>query len=123
MLEVHDLVVPAHPGYQLNFSVGRGEIVGLAGLVGAGRTEVLQALFGIQPALSGVIRVDGRAVRVRRPIHAIRAGMALVPEDRKEQGLILEMSVRHNIGLAALAQHQLGAGFLNMTGSGRMPWR
>src|SRR5262249_50572041 len=90
-----------------------GEIVGVAGLVGAGRSELLQALFGVHPALAGVIRIDGEAVRLRRPIDAIRAGLALVPEDRKDQGLILEMAVRHNIRLAALARHQLGVGFLN----------
>ncbi len=112
-LEVSGLVVPDNPGHAVSFAVRQGEIVGVAGLVGAGRSELLQALFGVHPALAGVVRVDGEVVRLRRPIDAIRAGLALVPEDRKDQGLILEMSVRHNISLAALAQHQLGAGFLN----------
>jgi ribose transport system ATP-binding protein len=112
-LDVRGLVVPANPGHALSLSVRRGEIVGVAGLVGAGRSELLQALFGIHPALAGVIRIDGEVVRLRRPIDAIRSGLALVPEDRKDQGLIVEMSVRHNIGLAALAMHQLGVGFLN----------
>jgi ribose transport system ATP-binding protein len=113
LLEVSGLVVPAHPEHALSFAVRRGEIVGVAGLVGAGRSELLQALFGVHPALAGEVRIDGEAVRLRRPSDAIRAGLALVPEDRKDQGLILEMSVRHNIGLAALARHQLGVGFLN----------
>ncbi|MCI0458228.1 MAG: sugar ABC transporter ATP-binding protein [Gemmataceae bacterium] len=112
-LEVRDLVVPAHPGHPLTFSVRRGELVGIAGLVGAGRSELLQALFGIDPPLSGEVRIDGQPIRVRRPLDALRAGMGLVPEDRKEQGLILEMSIRHNISLAALARNPRGIGLLN----------
>ncbi len=113
LLEVRDLVVPDRPGHRVSFAVRAGEIVGVAGLVGAGRSELLHALFGIDPPLAGTVRIAGRPVRVRSPRDAIRAGLALVPEDRKEQGLILEMSVRHNIGLAALRRHQVGPGFLS----------
>jgi len=70
--------------------------------VGAGRTELLQALFGIQPAVAGEIRVSGRLVPVRHPSDAMAAGMALVPEDRKDEGLILAESIPRNIGLASL---------------------
>lgn len=112
-LEVKNLVTPANPGHALNFSIRAGEIVGVAGLVGAGRTEMLQVLFGVDTAVSGTIEVGGETVPIRSPIDAIQAGLALVPEDRKQQGLVLEMSVRHNMGLAGLARHQKKAGFLN----------
>jgi ribose transport system ATP-binding protein len=113
LLEARDLVVPANPRHALNFAVRAGEVVGLAGLVGAGRTEVLQALFGIHPAQAGTILVESRPVAVRSPIDAIRAGIALVPEERKDQGLILEMSLRHNIGLAGLGRNALAGAILN----------
>jgi ribose transport system ATP-binding protein len=113
MLEVKNLVVPANPHAALSFAVGAGEVVGIAGLVGSGRSEILQALFGIYPPRSGTVRVNGREVALRSPLEAIRAGLALVPEDRKEQGLILEMTVRQNIGLAALWSNRLTGGFLN----------
>jgi ribose transport system ATP-binding protein len=112
-LEVTDLVTPAHPGHRLSFSLRKGEIVGVAGLVGAGRTEMLRVLFGIDPPRGGTIQVNGRAVRIRNPRDAIAAGIALVPEDRKEQGLVIEMSVRHNVGLAGLMRHRLAGLFLN----------
>jgi ribose transport system ATP-binding protein len=89
-----------------------GEIVGLAGLVGAGRTEVLQALFGVTPAVGGAIEAGGRPVQIQSSLDAIRAGIALVPEDRKQQGLILEMAVRENLSLASLRRDQR-AGFLD----------
>jgi ribose transport system ATP-binding protein len=113
MLEVEGLVVPANPSHELSFAVRAGEIVGVAGLVGAGRSELLQALFGIDPPLAGTVRVGGREVVIRRPQDAIAAGLALVPEDRKLQGLILEMSVRQNIGLPSLGLHRLAGAFLN----------
>ncbi len=113
MLEVSGLVVPANPGHRLSFAVRAGEIVGVAGLVGAGRSELLQALFGVDPPLAGTVRVEGREVVIRKPLDAIEAGLALVPEDRKQQGLILEMSVRHNIGLPSLRRNRLAGGLLN----------
>ena len=111
VLEVEGMVVPAWSGHALSFSVCGGEIVGIAGLVGAGRTELLQALFGIVPPLAGRIRVHGEPVKLRDPVDAIRAGLALVPEDRKQQGLILEMSLRHNVGLSGLRRHGRALGF------------
>jgi ribose transport system ATP-binding protein len=112
-LEVKDLVTPANPGHMLNFAIRSGEIVGVAGLVGAGRTETLQVLFGVDSAVSGSIEVGGKPVQINSPHDAIRAGLALVPEDRKLQGLVLEMAVRTNIGLAGLKLHQKKFGFLN----------
>ncbi len=112
-LEVDKLVVPAHPKHELSFSVRRGEIVGLAGLVGAGRTEMLRVLFGIDAPLGGAIRIAGKAVELTSTVDAIEAGIALVPEDRKLHGVVIEMSVRENIGLAGLRRNQRAAGFLN----------
>ena len=113
ILEVDNLVTPANPGHALSFNVRRGELVGIAGLVGAGRTELLQVLFGVESALAGTIRVGGVTKQFKKPLGAIQSGIALVPEDRKQQGLILEMAVRENIGLAGLKRNQKTAGFLN----------
>jgi len=86
----------------VSFELRRGEIVGLAGLVGAGRSETALALFGITPAESGAIVLDGRAVNIRSPRQAMQLGLAYVPEDRKNQGLILPMTVRENTTMAIL---------------------
>jgi ribose transport system ATP-binding protein len=111
-LEVAALRTPQHPRHELSFVVRTGEIVGVAGLVGAGRTEMLQTLFGVTPAVGGTIRIAGQTVTPQSPLDAIRAGLALVPEDRKQQGLILEMAVRENISLPSL-RHTHRKGFLN----------
>ena len=87
----------------ISFKVHAGEIVGFAGLVGAGRSEVMRAVFGIDPRETGEIRVHGKPVRIESTVDALRAGLGFVPEDRKEQGLILKMSVRHNTSIAALS--------------------
>ncbi|HEV2351972.1 MAG TPA: sugar ABC transporter ATP-binding protein [Terriglobia bacterium] len=86
----------------VNFSISGGEIVGLAGLVGAGRTEVAETIFGAVPADHGRIFVDGAAVRMRTPMDAIRCGMALITEDRKRTGLAGKLSVGQNITMANL---------------------
>ena len=112
-LEVRKLRTPDHPTHELNFSLKSGEIVGMAGLVGAGRTELLGTLFGVTPALSGELTISGNTIDPQSPEDAIRAGMALVPEDRKQQGLILEMTVRENMGLASLKQESPNGLFLN----------
>ena len=88
-----------------------GEIVGLFGLVGAGRTELLQTLFGIDPPIGGVIEVGGRTLRGGSVRQAIAAGMALAPEDRKSHGVVLDMIVRHNISLAGLRRNARPLGF------------
>ncbi|TVQ38142.1 MAG: sugar ABC transporter ATP-binding protein [Spirochaetaceae bacterium] len=99
-LEVRDFIVPKQPGKPINLKVHAGEILVLAGLVGAGRTEFAQALYGIDQPWAGRIFIDGREVKVNDPIDAIRAGMLLVPEDRKLHGLVTEMDVVNNITLA-----------------------
>jgi ribose transport system ATP-binding protein len=87
----------------VTFGVGRGEVVGIFGLMGAGRTELLQTIFGLHPGTStGTVVVNGKTARIRSPGDAIRAGIALAPEDRKAEGLVLEMSVAENASLACL---------------------
>ena len=86
----------------ISFTVHRGEIVGIGGLVGAGRTEVARAIFGADPIDAGEIRVNGKVVKPRSPREAIELGIGLVPEDRKSLGLILNMVVRENTTLANL---------------------
>ena len=86
----------------VNFSVRAGEIVGLAGLVGAGRSEIAQAVFGLDPAASGTVAMHGRAIRLGSIWEALTAKFGLVPEDRKRQGLVLSMNCRENTSLAAL---------------------
>lgn len=112
-LEVRDLRTRDHPHHRLDLEVGAGEIVGLAGLLGSGRSALLGALFGTAPALGGAIRIDGIPARISDPITGIRNGIALVPEDRKTQGLILRMGVEENISLASLRQRRLRGGFIN----------
>ncbi len=114
-LEVRSLRTSANPAHELSFSVRAGEIVGVAGLVGAGRTEMLRVLFGIDRALGGEILIDGVIQQIASPRGAIGAGLALVPEDRKEQGVILEMAVRENLSLASL-RRDAHAGFLDRGG-------
>lgn len=104
VLEVESLVTPAWP-YELSFNVCAGEIVGVAGLVGAGRTELLQVLFGIDKAVSGRIKINGKAVKLNSPQDAIEQGLALVPEDRKKHGLVIDFSVAGNIGLPSLRRN------------------
>lgn len=113
LIELQQLVTPAWPDEQVSFSIRAGEIVGLAGLVGAGRTELLQVLFGVDQAISGRILWDGKPIELRHPRDAIQHGIALVPEDRKEHGLVVDMSVLENMGLPGLRRHQMGPGFRN----------
>jgi rhamnose transport system ATP-binding protein len=86
----------------IDLSIRAGEILGLAGLVGAGRTELARTLFGLTPADEGDLLIDGRRVRVSSPAFAARLGLAHVPEDRRRHGVIGEMSVAANVSLASL---------------------
>jgi ribose transport system ATP-binding protein len=88
----------------ISFELHRGEILGLAGLMGSGRTETMRALFGIDPIQSGTIKVRGSEVSIRNSGDAIAAGISLVPEDRRLQGLVLEHSVRNNLLLPLLGR-------------------
>ncbi len=89
----------------VSFKIFPGEIVGLAGLVGAGRTELVRALFGVSGMTKGEVYVDGQPVTIKSPRDAITYGIAHVPESRKEQGLFLSMSVKENIVMAELQKH------------------
>lgn len=112
VLSVEGLRTSAHPRHPVDLTVRAGEIVGLSGLIGAGRTELLETLFGIRPAAGGRIVVEGVERSIDDPTTAIAAGLALVPEDRKQQGLILEFAVSENLSLTMIARDQR-AGFLN----------
>ena len=88
----------------ISFELKRGEILGFSGLVGAGRTEMARALFGIDKIISGTVTIEGKQVRIKKPSDAIRAGIALVPEDRKGQGLFLGHSIAYNLTFQVLSQ-------------------
>ncbi len=101
VLEVAGLT--REPAYRnISFTLRRGEVLGLAGLMGAGRTEIAEALFGLRPAHTGEIRLHGRPVRITSPRDALAAGIGMVTEDRKGLGILPAMSVRSNLTLAAL---------------------
>ena len=105
-LDVRGVRTLAHPRHEVSFSARAGEIVGIAGLVGAGRTELLETIFGVTPALGGSVRMGETEITPQSPLDAISAGLALVPEDRKQRGLVLGMSVRENVSLASLRRDQ-----------------
>jgi len=96
----------AGPGEPVSFTLRASEVVGMAGLIGAGRTELAETIFGIRPRTAGQIRFLDKPLRVRKPIDAIRAGIYLVPEDRRTQGLVLPETVRDNIALPSLERLQ-----------------
>jgi len=101
-LEVQGLKFERSGETPISLTLRGGEVVGLAGLVGAGRTELAEALFGIRTILDGEVRLDGQPLRVRHPDEAVRAGLLLVPEDRRLHGLLLESSIRANFTLPNL---------------------
>jgi ribose transport system ATP-binding protein len=112
VLKAHEIISPSYSDIPVSLEVRAGEIVGIAGLVGAGRTELLQTIFGVTPALGGELELDGQSFRPNCPADAITAGIALAPEDRKQHGLVLPMTVRENASLPSLERDQ-AKGFLN----------
>src|SRR6185436_2184253 len=96
LLETRRLGCRASGVRDVSLSIRAGEIFGLAGLVGAGRTELARVLFGLTPATEGEILLGGRAVSIRRPADAVDLGVAYVPEDRRRHGVILELPVAQN---------------------------
>ncbi len=88
----------------ISFSAYAGEVLGIAGLVGAGRTELVRAIFGADPVDAGRVFVKGKEVRINSPQDAVRAGIGLLTEDRKQQGLCLHMNVRDNVAMAVLGK-------------------
>jgi ribose transport system ATP-binding protein/rhamnose transport system ATP-binding protein len=111
VLEVRHLRAPPLVR-DVSFTLHRGEILGLGGLVGAGRSETLEAVFGLRPAASGEIRLDGKPFAPRRPADAIRAGIGFVPEDRRVQSIVPDFSVRENLLLGHLSERRgFGLGY------------
>jgi rhamnose transport system ATP-binding protein len=108
VLEIHGLSSAEAGVHDITFTVARGEIVGLAGLVGAGRTELARVLFGLARRDHGTVRVAGRDVHPRSPAEAIAAGIAYLPEDRRRHGVVLDLPVASNLTLAALAEVSRG---------------
>ncbi len=108
VLSVRNLKTRAHPFKEVNLDLHRGEILGLAGLVGAGRTELARALFGIDRVEAGEIVLDGRPARFATSAEAVKAGVFLVPEDRKGMGLLLDLAITENITLPNLRAYAQG---------------
>jgi ribose transport system ATP-binding protein len=104
VLELSEVRTTAWPDHKVSLGLRSGEILGLAGLVGSGRTELARAVFGIDPVLGGTVSVAGRPLR-STPKAAIAEGVFLVPEDRKKSGLLLDLSIAENIVLPDLAAH------------------
>ena len=103
-LRVRGLRTRAHPRHEVGFEVRGGEVVALAGLVGAGRSEVLRALFGVDDRVAGSVEVDGAPVPAGSVPAAMAAGLALVPEERQAEGVLLEWAVEPNVSLAVLGR-------------------
>ncbi len=103
ILEVEGLTVEGTFS-DVSFKLRRGEILGMAGLIGAGRTNVARAIFGVEPATSGTIKLDGKVVMINSPEKAMGLGIGYVPEDRKEHGLVLAMSIANNITLPVISK-------------------
>jgi len=108
VLDVAGAQTQAHPDHAISLTLKRGEILGLAGLIGAGRTELARALFGIDRLLAGSVKLDGASVSLDTPRDAIEHGIFLVPEDRKRCGLLLDESICENILLPNLPNTSAG---------------
>jgi ribose transport system ATP-binding protein len=106
--QVEGLRTPYRPHHRISFDVAKGEILGFAGLVGAGRSEMAQAIFGVEPPLEGTVRLGGQELKIRNAREAIDAGIFLVPEDRRHTGLITSMTIRENITLPGLKRYSPG---------------
>ena len=106
VLDIVEVVTGTYPDRAVSLSVRRGEILGLAGLVGSGRTELARAVFGIDPLRGGMVKLDGQPIRVATPRAAIAHGIYLIPEDRKNAGLLLDVSIAGNVSLPDLKSYQ-----------------
>jgi ribose transport system ATP-binding protein len=101
-VEIKGVRTRRYPEHEVSLSIRGGEILGLAGLVGAGRSELAQAIFGVESALAGTVLLDGETIKIQSPRDAIQRGLYLVPEDRRNAGLLTAMTVRENITLPDL---------------------
>jgi ribose transport system ATP-binding protein len=111
-LEINSLRTRKYPQKNISFQVGKGEILGFAGLVGAGRTDMAQALFGVKRAVEASIALDGRPLNINSPHDAITQGVYLIPEDRRNLGLITSQTIRENVTLPDLSKFA-SAGLMN----------
>lgn len=114
LLELRGLRTAAHPDHAVDLSVRAGEMVAIAGLVGAGRSELLRAVFGVDRRAGGTVEVAGKPLSGGSVRRAIAAGLALVSEDRKAEGLVLPMGVAENLSLAVQARDALPGGWLDL---------
>ncbi|MBP6820719.1 MAG: sugar ABC transporter ATP-binding protein [Acidobacteria bacterium] len=105
--EVRDLETARYPGRKISFNLSSGEILGFAGLVGAGRSEIAQAIFGVDGKLGGKLVLKGQEIVTDSSAQAISHGIFLVPEDRRQTGLIVESSIRENVSLPALQRYTI----------------
>lgn len=105
LLEVRNLRTKRYPASAVSFDIREGEILGVAGLVGAGRSEVAQAIFGVDTPLEATVILEGQPLSIRSPRDAVRNGIFLIPEDRRQTGLILDSVIRENVTLPALWRH------------------
>ena len=103
--EVRRLRTLRYPNHKISFSVGTGEVLGFAGLVGAGRSEVARAIFGVDEAIEAEVVLNGQGLKIKNPQDAITHGIYLVPEDRRQSGLIVDFNVRENISLPNLESY------------------
>ena len=104
----------------VSFQLRAGEVLGFAGLVGAGRSETMQLIFGADPIESGEIYMEGKKLKIKGPADAIKAGIGLAPEDRKIQGLVLRRPIRDNISLPSMRKVSGKTGFINFSAERRM---
>ena len=105
VLQVDRLRTERFPAAEVSFTVHKGEILGIAGLTGSGRSEVVQAICGVGPRLAGQLYLDGKPITIGSPREAIRLGICLVPEDRRRCGVVAPMSVRENVSLPGVAEY------------------
>ncbi|MFN0121136.1 MAG: sugar ABC transporter ATP-binding protein [Blastocatellia bacterium] len=109
---VRELRTARYPAHTISFSVGKGEVLGIAGLVGAGRSEMARAIFGADPFPGGTVVLGGKQLKINTPRDAIAHGIFLIPEDRRQSGLVLDFSIRENITLPGLKQY-VSAGLIS----------
>ena len=102
---VENLRTKRYADKAVSFSVGKGEVLGVSGLIGAGRSEVAQALFGVEPALGGRILLDGGELQIKSSQDAIKHGICLIPEDRRHLGLVMDWTIQDNTTLATLTNY------------------
>jgi ribose transport system ATP-binding protein len=105
VLQIERLRTSRYPDAEVSLTLHRGEVLGLAGLIGAGRSDLAEAICGVGPSLSGRVLLDGRPLAIRSPRDAILHGICLVPEDRRRCGVVAPMSVRENVTLPALGSY------------------